>query len=85
MLDVVMEAFSVRGSLPSLADQKTSDSDLGLKFASLKTIVGLSPLFPDKLILGMEIRTKVVEYVSQRITDLREKNASTKGSFLSLP
>lgn len=35
----------------------------------------LSPLFPDKLIVGMEIREKVVEYVEERIKSLREKNA----------
>lgn len=30
-------------------------------------VVGLSPLFADKLILGIEIRERVVEYVQQRI------------------
>jgi hypothetical protein len=48
----------------------------------IKLAVGLSKLFPDNLILGMEIRTKVVEYVQQRIGELREKNAAAKGTLL---
>jgi hypothetical protein len=36
--------------------------------------VALSTLFPDKLILGLEIRSKVVEYVQERIQKLRIKN-----------
>jgi hypothetical protein len=35
--------------------------------------VGLSPLFPESLMLGMEIRTKVTEYVRLRIQGLREQ------------
>nr|KAJ3420259.1 tRNA (guanine-N(7)-)-methyltransferase (tRNA(m7G46)-methyltransferase) [Polyrhizophydium stewartii] len=39
-------------------------------------IVGLSPVFPDKLMLGMEIRLKVEEYVEKRIQTLRAQNKS---------
>jgi hypothetical protein len=35
--------------------------------------VGLAPLFPDTLMVGIEIRTKVKEYVRLRILGLREK------------
>ncbi|KAJ1330386.1 tRNA (guanine-N(7)-)-methyltransferase [Batrachochytrium salamandrivorans] len=38
--------------------------------------VGLSPIFPDKLMLGMEIRIKVEEFVDKRIESLRLQNVS---------
>lgn len=37
-------------------------------------VVELSPLFPDTLMLGMEIRVKVSEYVKERIKALRIQN-----------
>lgn len=40
--------------------------------------VELSPLFPDKLILGLEIRVKVSDYVQDRIRSLR---ASEQGGY----
>lgn len=36
--------------------------------------VALSPMFPDALMLGMEIRVKVSDYVQDRIKALREHN-----------
>lgn len=36
--------------------------------------VTLSPLFPDTLMLGMEIRVKVADYVQDRIKALRQQN-----------
>ena len=36
--------------------------------------VGLSPKFPNQFIVGMEIRMKVVEYVTERIQKLRTNN-----------
>ena len=33
--------------------------------------MSLAPLFPEKLILGIEIRDKVVDIVRKRIADLR--------------
>lgn len=33
----------------------------------------LAPLFPDTLMLGMEIRTKVTDYVAHKIRALRAK------------
>jgi tRNA (guanine-N7-)-methyltransferase len=44
-------------------------ADVGCGFGGL--LVTLSPLFPEKLILGMEIRDKVVSIVDKRIKDLR--------------
>eukprot|EP01133_Synstelium_polycarpum_P011612 gene11612-13556_t len=46
-------------------------ADVGCGYGGL--LVGLSPVFPDRLILGMEIRDKVVQYVDERIEKLREK------------
>lgn len=36
-----------------------------------KTTVTLSPIFPNSMILGMEIRVKVSQYVIERIKALR--------------
>jgi tRNA (guanine-N7-)-methyltransferase len=39
--------------------------------------VNLSALFPEKMILGMEIRDRVVDYVQKRIAKLRKDNPGT--------
>ena len=41
---------------------------------STNITVTLSPMFPDSLILGMEIRVKVSDYVMDRIAALRSQN-----------
>lgn len=51
-------------------------------FVSLPPLtVELSPLFPDKLILGLEIRVKVSDYVRDRIQSLR---ASEPGNYQNI-
>ena len=45
--------------------------DIGCGYGGL--LVALSPLFPDKLMLGMEIRVKVLDYVLDRIRALRKQ------------
>ena len=40
----------------------------------MSSVVALSTLLPDELILGLEIRMKVTEYVDLRIKNLREEN-----------
>ena len=45
--------------------------DIGCGYGGL--LVALSPLFPDKLMLGMEIRVKVLDYVLDRVRALREQ------------
>jgi hypothetical protein len=42
--------------------------------------VNLSALFPDKMILGMEIRDRVVDYVQKRIAKLQKDNPGTRHS-----
>ncbi|KAI4899087.1 hypothetical protein NFI96_022011 [Prochilodus magdalenae] len=44
-------------------------ADIGCGYGGL--LVELSPLFPDRLILGLEIRVKVSDYVQDRIRSLR--------------
>lgn len=51
-------------------------ADVGCGYGGL--LVALSKAFPDNLIIGMEIRTKVVQYVEQRIKELRETH---QGSY----
>lgn len=52
--------------------KKVEFADIGCGYGGL--LVDLAPLFPDTLILGMEIRTKVEEYVSHRILVLRKEH-----------
>ncbi|KAM9799923.1 tRNA (guanine-N(7)-)-methyltransferase isoform X2 [Syngnathus typhle] len=47
-------------------------ADIGCGYGGL--LVELAPLFPDKLMLGLEIRVKVSDYVQDRIKSLRESN-----------
>lgn len=56
-----------------------SDSNMRVEFADVGCGYGglmiiLSKMFPNKLILGMEIRVKVSDYVMDRITALRSQN-----------
>ncbi|KAL1490663.1 hypothetical protein ABEB36_013322 [Hypothenemus hampei] len=48
--------------------------DVGCGYGGL--LITLSPMFPDKLILGMEIRVKVSDYVMDRIAALRSQYPS---------
>lgn len=54
------------------APQQIRFADVGCGFGGL--LVGLSPLFPDTLMIGMELRDKVTEYVKERILALRGAN-----------
>eukprot|EP00055_Hartaetosiga_balthica_P002373 m.3730 g.3730 ORF g.3730 m.3730 type:complete len:257 (+) comp2119_c0_seq1:59-829(+) len=45
--------------------------DIGCGYGGL--LVELSPMFPDQLMLGIEIRVKVCDYVRDRIDALRER------------
>ena len=47
-------------------------ADIGCGYGGL--LVSLSPMFPDKNLLGMEIRVKVSDYVRDRVIALREQN-----------
>ncbi|XP_078174898.1 tRNA (guanine-N-7) methyltransferase [Carex rostrata] len=51
---------------------KVRFADVGCGFGGM--LVSLSPLFPDTLMIGMELRDKVTEYVKDRIEGLRATN-----------
>ncbi|KAF2647543.1 hypothetical protein K491DRAFT_763630 [Lophiostoma macrostomum CBS 122681] len=52
-------------------------ADIGCGFGGL--LFGLAPEFPDTLLLGMEIRTSVTEYVQEKVRALRTQNVATNG------
>ncbi|KAJ8298979.1 hypothetical protein KUTeg_023039 [Tegillarca granosa] len=54
------------------ADNKVEFADIGCGYGGL--LIELSPLFPDTLMVGMEIRVKVSDYVKDRISALRKQN-----------
>jgi tRNA (guanine-N7-)-methyltransferase len=57
---------------PSFPNKNVEFADIGCGYGGL--LIALSPLFPSTLILGMEIRLKVEEYVAKRIDALRSQN-----------
>ncbi|XP_071399214.1 tRNA (guanine-N(7)-)-methyltransferase [Centroberyx affinis] len=67
------------GSQSETEASQVEFADIGCGYGGL--LVELSPLFPDKLILGLEIRVKVSDYVQDRIRSLR---ASTPGSYQNI-
>ncbi|POR34262.1 tRNA (guanine-N(7)-)-methyltransferase [Tolypocladium paradoxum] len=50
--------------------------DIGCGFGGL--LVALAPLMPETLMLGLEIRTSVAQFVQEKIWALREQNAASK-------
>ena len=52
--------------------------DVGMGFGGLT--IALAALFPDKLVLGMEIRAKVCEYVRLKILALRAEAAQAQAT-----
>ncbi|XP_023153449.1 tRNA (guanine-N(7)-)-methyltransferase [Amphiprion ocellaris] len=67
------------GSQPEEQAHRVEFADIGCGYGGL--LVELSPLFPDKLMLGLEIRVKVSDYVQDRIKSLR---ASEPGSYQNI-
>lgn len=63
---------------PDIIDKQVTIADVGCGYGGLT--VTLAEKFPEKLILGMEIRVQVTEYVEERIKALRESNAES-GKF----
>ncbi|KAI8814886.1 putative methyltransferase-domain-containing protein [Cladochytrium replicatum] len=65
-------AFVRPGSSGAENSKLVEFADIGCGFGGL--VVSLSPLFPTTLILGMEIRVQVEEYVDKRIKAKRAEN-----------
>ncbi|XP_064479544.1 tRNA (guanine-N(7)-)-methyltransferase-like [Ornithodoros turicata] len=57
---------------PQGDEKEVQFADIGCGYGGL--LVELSPLFPDVLMVGMEIRVKVSDFVKDRIKALRAKN-----------
>lgn len=64
--------FFKENSSASEQAPKVEFADIGCGYGGL--LVELSTLFPDQLMLGMEIRVKVSDYVQDRIRALRESD-----------
>jgi tRNA (guanine-N7-)-methyltransferase len=56
-------------SPPTCSGKRVEVADVGCGFGGL--LVGLGPILPDTLCLGMEIRSRVTEYVRLRVLALR--------------
>ncbi|KAJ1832522.1 tRNA (guanine-N(7)-)-methyltransferase (tRNA(m7G46)-methyltransferase) [Coemansia sp. RSA 2711] len=57
-------------TLAAAEPAKVEFADIGCGYGGL--LVALAPLYPNTLMVGMEIRTKLVNYLQQRIEALRE-------------
>lgn len=57
-------------------------ADVGCGYGGL--LIGLSPLFPESLMVGMEIRLKVSDYVNDRIKALRAQQSGKYGNVAVL-
>ncbi|ODV95588.1 hypothetical protein PACTADRAFT_50288 [Pachysolen tannophilus NRRL Y-2460] len=60
-------------------NKKVEIADIGCGFGGL--LIDLSPAFPETLILGMEIRVQVTNYVEDRIIALRQQHINNKDFF----
>jgi tRNA (guanine-N7-)-methyltransferase len=58
----------------NIYDKRVEILDIGCGYGGL--LITLSPMFPNSLILGMEIRVKVSQYVIERIKALRTKQSN---------
>ena len=76
-------AFFPAGSSSDSDGPFVEIADVGCGFGGL--LVGLAPLYPETLIMGMEIRAKVTEFVRRRILALRAgKSAPEHGTVQAL-
>ncbi|KAK3692480.1 methyltransferase related protein [Podospora appendiculata] len=61
--------------LPRRLTQDIEVADIGCGFGGL--LIALAPVMPQTLILGLEIRVSVTQYVQDRIKVLRQQNAAS--------
>ncbi|KAK6443187.1 tRNA (guanine-N(7)-)-methyltransferase (tRNA(m7G46)-methyltransferase) [Oleoguttula sp. CCFEE 5521] len=61
----------------SRLDRQIEIADIGCGFGGL--LFALAPKYPDSLILGLEIRTSVTEYVEQKILAMRAQAKNPNG------
>lgn len=72
------EPSSIQEPTPKPLTKPITIADIGCGFGGL--LVALSPLFPNDLILGLEIRAQVTEYVHDRILALRAQHQKQQQS-----
>ncbi|KAL0025379.1 hypothetical protein WJX79_002218 [Trebouxia sp. C0005] len=71
---------AAKGTATALNDLRFAD--VGCGFGGL--LVRLSPLYPDKLMVGMEIRDKVTNYVIERVSALRREQPGKFNNITAL-
>jgi len=64
-------------AIPKRLTQDVEVADIGCGFGGL--LVALAPVMPQTLVLGLEIRVSVTQFVEDRIKVLRHQNAETGG------
>ncbi|KAK0640914.1 PXA domain-containing protein [Cercophora newfieldiana] len=74
--DVPSEDQSLRPVKPKRLSKDVEVADIGCGFGGLT--IALAPLMPDTLILGLEIRVSVTQFVEDRIKALRAQNPDTQ-------
>lgn len=62
------------GHSEDFSNKSVEIADIGCGFGGL--LVALSPVCPESLIIGMELRTQVTDYVVSRIAALRSQNST---------
>lgn len=67
------------GGAPAAVPPLVRFADVGCGFGGL--MVTLSPMFPDTLMVGMELRDKVSEYVRERVEALRAQHPGKYGNI----
>lgn len=78
-LSVVHTTTTLSDSEIALINQPASGpmvkfADIGCGYGGL--LMALSPIFPDTLMLGLEIRVKVEDYVREKISALRKSSSN---------
>ncbi|KAK5216876.1 tRNA (guanine-N(7)-)-methyltransferase (tRNA(m7G46)-methyltransferase) [Exophiala xenobiotica] len=73
-----LETAQQDGTVTTLT-KEVEIADIGCGFGGL--LVALSPVFPETLILGMELRTQVIDYVINRIAALRAQNQTSDTKY----
>lgn len=64
------------------SDKKVEFADIGCGYGGL--LVSLAQVFPETLMLGMEIRVKVSDFVIDRIKGLREEKKDVPGGYQNI-
>ncbi|CAE6434889.1 unnamed protein product [Rhizoctonia solani] len=64
---------------PNRPDHPVEFADIGCGFGGL--LIALAPMYPETLMLGMEIRVQVTQYVTDRIAALRQQSIEAQARF----